>query len=95
MVVRMARNPVLLKVDGKCAVHTLQEAIEKLEGAEGEVILDFSAVGRMDPGALRAMEALANAADERSAKVVLRGVSFEIYKVLKLVDLAPRFAYLT
>ena len=33
-------------------VHALQEAREKLDSAEGEVVLDFSSVRRIDPSAL-------------------------------------------
>jgi hypothetical protein len=36
------------------------------------------------------MENLATTADEKAAKVVLRGVNVDVYKVLKLMKLAPR-----
>ena len=35
---------------------------------------------------------VARIADEKSVKVVLRGVSVDVYKVLKLVKLAHRFS---
>ncbi len=41
------------------------------------------------------MENLASTAGDKAAKVVLRGVNVDIYKVLKLVKLAPRFSFLT
>ena len=63
--------------------------------AEGEVVLDFSAVRRIDPSAVRAMEELADLADARSVKVVLRAVNMDIYRVLKLLKLAQRFSFLT
>ena len=81
-------------IDQESVAHGVQEAGEKLNGSEGEVILDFSAVRRVDPGALREMEKLAGVADGKAVKIGLRGVNIDIYKVLKLVKLAPRFSFL-
>jgi hypothetical protein len=36
---------------------------------------------------------LAGAADEKAVKVALRGVHVDVYKVLKLVKLTPRFSF--
>jgi anti-anti-sigma regulatory factor len=80
-------------MDGKRLAATLQEALEKLDTADGELVLDFSSVGRVDPGALRAMERLAGAADGKDVKVVLRGVNVRTYKALKLAKLPPRFSF--
>jgi anti-anti-sigma regulatory factor len=91
----MPMNAVWLKIDGDSVARALQEASEKLDGAGGEVVLDFSAVHRIDPRVLRAMESLAGTAADKSAKIVLRGVNVDIYKVLKLAKLAPRFSFLT
>ena len=93
MVVRMAMIPVWLKIDEESVVQALQEAGEKLDGVEGEVALDFSSVRRIDPSALRAMEEFAGIAADKGVKVVLRGVSIGVYKVLKLVKLAWRFSF--
>lgn len=82
------------KIDGERVVQGLQEASEKLDMAEGEVVLDFSSVRRIDPSAVREMEKLAGVADDKAVKVGLRGVNIDIYKVLKLVKLAPRFSFL-
>jgi anti-anti-sigma regulatory factor len=90
----MTTNPVRIIVDPECVVHTLQhEAWEKVNRAEGEIVLDFSAVRRIDPSVVRAMKELADLADERSVKVVLRAVNVDIYKVLKLLKLAGRFSF--
>lgn len=86
---------VWLKIDGERVVDTLQGASEKLDTADGELVLDFSSVLRIDPSALRAMEKLAGMADNKAVKVVLRGVNVDIYKVLKLVKLTRRFSFLT
>src|SRR5271157_4310953 len=97
MVVRMTMTmiPVGLEFDGESVAHVLQEARERLDSADGDVCLDFSSVRRIDPSALREMEELASIADDKAVKVVLRGVNVDIYKVLKLMKLAPRFSFLT
>jgi anti-anti-sigma regulatory factor len=63
--------------------------------AEGEVVLDFSSVRRIDPRALGAMEEFAGVADDKGVKVVLRGVNVGVYKVLKLVKLGSRFSFVS
>jgi anti-anti-sigma regulatory factor len=90
----MTTNAQWIKLDPERVVHTLQqEAVEKVNHAEGEVVLDFSGVPRIDSNAVRALEKLAGLADGRSLKVVLRGVNMDIYKVLKLLKLAQRFSF--
>jgi anti-anti-sigma regulatory factor len=84
-----------LKIDGERIVQGLREALEKLDHNEGEVVLDFTSVHRVDPDALREMDALATRADEKTVKIGLRGVNIDVYKVLKLMKLAPRFSFLT
>lgn len=86
---------VSLKIDGDHIADALQVAREQLNGAQGEVVLDFSAVGRIDPPAIQAMETLAGSAAEKSIKVGLRGVNVDVYKVLKLAKLVPRFSFLS
>lgn len=90
----MAMIAVFLKIDGERMVDCLREAREKLHGTDGETVLDFSSVLRIDPKALKAMEELADAAEAKAVTVGLRGVNVNIYKVLKLVRLAPRFGFL-
>ena len=84
---------VSVGIDEASIVSALQDLGEKLDAADGEVILDFSLLRRIDPGALLALEEFADMADGKSAKVVLRSVNVEIYRVLKLVRLAKRFSY--
>jgi anti-anti-sigma regulatory factor len=83
------------KVSGDSVAQSLQRARENLNGAEGEVLLDFEAVRRIDPSGLRAAEALADTADQKSVKVTLRGVNVAVYKVLKLARLSPRFVFVS
>jgi len=88
----MAMSVVWLKFDEASVGQKLQEAMEKLDG-ENEVILDFSSVRRIDSGALRVMEDFVGTADGKGIKIVLQSVSVDIYKVLKLLKLAPRFIF--
>ncbi|HET7441696.1 MAG TPA: STAS domain-containing protein [Terriglobales bacterium] len=89
----MATVAVLLKVDGERVMDVLREAHEKLDAAGGELVLDFSCVRRIDSGALQALQQLAALVESKSAKLVLRSVNVDVYKVFKLVKLAPRFSY--
>ena len=84
---------VWLSVDEKRIVPSLQEALEKLDTSQGEVVLDFSAVRRIDSSALWALQCVADEADRKSVKLVLSGVSVAVYKVLKLAKLASRFSF--
>jgi anti-anti-sigma regulatory factor len=88
----MATNIVWPKIDGGHMVQSLQEVIDKLDIAESEVVLDCSSVNRLDPGGLEALERLAGRADDKSVRIVLRGVNVDVYKVLKLMKLAARFS---
>ncbi len=89
----MAMTAVWLKIDMERVVQSLRDAGRKLGGAEDELVLDFTSVLRIDPSALRAMAEFAAVADDNGVKIVLRGVSIDIYKVLKMVKLASRFAF--
>ena len=84
---------VLLKADEERIVQVLQETVDKLESVEDEVVLDFTSVHRIGSSALRGMEDLASMAENKGLRVVLCGVNVGIYKVLKLVNLAPRFSF--
>jgi len=90
----MAVIALFLNIDQHRVTPALQEAAEKLNGAEGEMILDFSSVCRVNSSVLRAMEELACKAEDQAVKVVLRGVNVDVYKVLKLVKLTRRFSFL-
>jgi anti-anti-sigma regulatory factor len=81
------------RIDGERVADTLQETLKRLDTGNSEVVLDFSSVRRLDPSALRALEELAAIADENAITLWLRGVSVNVYKVLKLAKLAPRFLF--
>jgi anti-anti-sigma regulatory factor len=91
----MGTIAVMFKIDGERVIPALQQAGEKLDTANGQLVLDFSAVRRIDPASLSALEELAGRADGRGVKLALRGVNIDVYKVLKLARLAPRFSFLS
>jgi anti-anti-sigma regulatory factor len=90
----MTTNAVWLKIDPESLAQSFAEALAKLDGAEGELVLDFSAVRRIDSGAIAEMEKLAASAGDKAVKIALCGVHVDVYKVLKLVKLAERFTFL-
>ncbi len=84
---------VWLKLDGDGLARELQDACDRLYMTDGDVVLDFSAVQRIDPASIDAMEELADKAGDLGVRLVLRGVNVEVYKVLKLVKLTPHFLF--
>jgi anti-anti-sigma regulatory factor len=70
------------------------EAADKVSSAAGEVVLDFSSVLRVDAKTVGSLERLADLADSKSVRVVLRAVRGDVYKVLKLLKLSDRFSFL-
>ena len=91
----MATVAVWQRIDEERVVLALQGAGERLDSAEGEVVLDFSSVRRVDASEVRAIEEFANTADDKAVKLALRGVNVDVYKVLKLVKLASRFSFVS
>lgn len=84
---------VIRKLEEPSLVEALHQICQDLQAAGGEILLDFSAVPRLDSRSLAALQALAAVADAKPAKVVLRGVAVEIYKVLTLMKLTPQFSF--
>jgi anti-anti-sigma regulatory factor len=92
----MTTNALLIPADPDRTVDTLRhEAVEMLPHADGELILDFCSVLRIDAAAAGAMEELAGLADRSSTRIVLRGVNIGIYRALKLLSLAHRFSFVS
>ncbi len=87
---------VLLNVDvyKDGIVPALKEAARDLDKAQGEIVLDFSSLRRIDSSGLRALAEFAQQAEEKSAKVVIRGAHIDVYKVLKLMKLTRRFSFI-
>lgn len=90
----MSTIALCLVINEEQVVPALQQALDSLDGSQGEAVLEFSSVRRIDSAALRALEEFAQVADEKNIKIVLRGVNVDVYKVLKLVKLAQRFSLL-
>lgn len=89
----MSISCLLISIDEERAVAALQQAADILDRANGEAILDFSCLRRIDSDELQALEDLARVADEKAVKLVLRAVNVEVYKVLKLLKLTQRFSF--
>ena len=90
----MATIAGCIKIDGERVVDALQEIAVSIADANYEaLVLDFSSVHWIDPSALRALEELAGIADGVAVTLELRGVGVNVYKVLKLAKLAPRFLF--
>ena len=89
----MAMIAAWIKVEDERVPQSLQAAGERLDSVDGEVVLDFSSVRRIDASDLQALEDLVKQADEKGVKVGLRGVNVSVYKVFKLVNLASRFSF--
>jgi anti-anti-sigma regulatory factor len=86
----MATNMVAIKIEVDDLLPALNQARERLACGEGDLVLDFSSVRRVDAAGLKAIEELTALADQKSTKLLLRGVNVGVYKVLKLVSLVPR-----
>ncbi len=84
-----------VRIDGEHPGRDLSDACERLHSAGPEVVLDMSEVRRVDPTAIVALERLAARGNEKAVKVTLRGVNVEVYKVLKLMKLSPRFDFVS
>lgn len=80
-------------IDEEHLTRQLNDIREKLPTEGPEVLLDFFLAQSLDPASIQALEDLACAADLENARVVLRGVNVEMYKVLKLAGLSDRFSF--
>lgn len=84
---------VLRKVDNESVASILREVEKSLKRAQGELIIDFSSVARLDGVALSSLAEFASKADTASVKVILRGVNVDVFKVLVLMKLNSRFSF--
>ncbi len=89
----MTTNGTWFKVDEKHTMQDLQAAADSLDRSDSELVIDCSELARLDPRALATLETVANKADEHQVRVVLHGVNVDVYKVLWLVKLTPRFSF--
>jgi len=91
----MTTVPVFLEIDAERVRDSLQGALEFVESAEGEAVLDFSGVSRIDAKHVSTLQEIASMADFAGVKLGLCGVNVKIYKVLKLARLAERFGFVS
>ena len=89
----MATIAESLRIDSAGIGSLLRQAREELKRATSNVVVDFSSVHRIDPRSLGMLEQLASEAESKNLKVALRGVNVDVYKVIKLAQLAPRFVF--
>ena len=89
----MSTKEIFLNIEKERVIPALREAACALDSSSGQTALDFSSVQRIEPGALRALEELAQIAEDKAVKIVLRGVNVDVYKVLKLVKLTHRLTF--
>ena len=83
----------VLRVDAQQPLKILQEAQEKVANNKTDVTLDLSAMKKVDPALLQALEGLAILAGNNHVNVALRGADVGVYKVLKLARLASQFSF--
>ena len=86
----MPADPLFLTIEEERIVPILKQAAVSVDRAQGEAVLDFSSVHRINSDALRALEDFARVAEEKAVNVMIRGVNVDVYKVLKLVKLTHR-----
>jgi len=84
----MSTSVVELELGASDVPQNLRELCLRLSDQGGAVILDLSAVSRMDAGAIVAIQEFVRVANDKGVTVELRGVSIHLYKVLKLANLA-------
>jgi len=80
----------LVKVGETRITESLREAAKD---AKSELALDFGSIKRLDSEAVAALRELADCAERKNIRVVLYSVNVDLYKVLKLVNLTPRFSF--
>lgn len=81
-------------IDEEHLATQLKEIGAALAGGGPEILLDFFLAQSLNPADVEALEELSTAATASSTKIVLRGVSVEMYKVLKLAGLADKFLFI-
>ncbi|HZP64564.1 MAG TPA: STAS domain-containing protein [Terriglobales bacterium] len=82
---------MLLKLEEGQIAAALQQVVQNL--GSGEIVLDFTAVQRMDSDEMRTLEELAKAATEKRIGVVLRRLDVDLYKSIKLMKPGARFSF--
>lgn len=82
-----------IAVEEKSLISQLEKAKQDSRNAREGLVLDFSAVYRIDAADLHALEDFARFVREKELNVILRGVHVDLYKTLKLLGLADHFSF--
>ncbi len=90
----MATTSITPAQESDAMLRAVRQCREQIDSAGGPLTLDFSSLRRIDAPLLNAIEDLAQAAERKNVKVELQGLNIGVYKVLKLMKLAPRFIFL-
>ena len=92
----MSINTTLFRVDAGDVTRSLGQAHAAVEQQEAssELLLDFTAVRRLDAAAVRALREVWAVAAGRDVKLTARAVPVDVYKVLKLAGIADRISFM-
>ena len=90
----MATTSITPEQERDDMLRAVRQCREQIDSASGQLTLDFSSLRRIDAQLLNAVEEVAEAAEQKNVKVELQGLNIGVYKVLKLMKLAPRFIFL-
>ncbi len=89
----MAMISEWVKIDAVRMAESLNSAGERLSSADGELVLDFSSIQRIDGGAISSLHKLSQSAEQKNVRLVLRGTNIDIYRVLKLARMDTHFTF--
>lgn len=89
----MATIAEKFRIDSAGIASLLQQATEELQRKKQDVQVEFASVRRIDPHSLCTLEQLAEDAEKKKVTVTLHSVNVDVYKVIKLAQLAPRFLF--
>ncbi len=81
------------KIDGEHLADSLRAIQTNLQASNGELVLDFTLVARIDAEALTELSRLADQAEHKKIRLVLLAVNVDAYKVLKLAKLTERLSF--
>lgn len=85
----------VVAVEEASLISLLEKTGQSSQNTRGELVLDFSAVRRIDAAGLRVLEEFARSAGEKELNVILRGVQVDLYKALKLIGLTDQFSFVS
>jgi len=92
----MSTSTTLFRIASADVAGSLAEARDAAEQLEGtEILLDFSAVRRLDVADVTALAELSAVASKREVRLTARAVSVGVYKVLQLAGLSGAMSFMS